>query len=59
MRQRRVEKEHTAPEDRCELIREKYGICISTQNTAGVGMVQPEEEPMTLGTLKVLQIWEH
>ena len=57
-RQRGVEKEHTAPEDRHELTREKYGICISAQNTAGVGMV-PEEEPMTLGTLKVLQVWEH
>lgn len=25
----------------------------------GVGMVHPEEEPMALGTLKVLQVWEH
>ena len=59
MRQRGVETEHTAPDDGCELTGEKYGICISAQNTAGVGVVQPEEEPMPLGTLKVLQVWEH
>ena len=59
MRQRGVETEHTAPDDGCELTGEKYGICISAQNTAGIGVVQPEEEPMPLGTLKVLQVWEH